>query len=254
MPIPKARLMSGIIAVLIAGLMFSVAYLNHRVTVLENQPGIEAIITKAIAEARANDARREAQKRLMALRDDAKLAPESSEGRLLYGAEDAKVTISVFTDIECPYCRKMHGEVKRVVDSSQGVINWRVIHFPLNKHNPTAAAEAQALECVKDSYGNRTAWAFLDAMIADTEGNGRGIADLPGYVREMGLSGSVISSCLQSDANKAKINSDFQLGLDAGITGTPAMLVKVNDSGRSILVKGMQNAESIAAEIQKIIR
>ncbi|MAY37876.1 DsbA family protein [Spongiibacter sp.] len=249
-----SRFILGAIFTAIAVLLFSVAHLNSRLDLLESQPSIEMIVAQAVSDARANDARREARDRLSALRESAKLAPEFNEDGLLYGSPSARFTISVFTDIECPYCRKMHPEVKRVVDSSDGVINWKILHFPLNKHNPVAAVEAQALECVKDSYGNRTAWAFLDAMIADTGGNGRGIEDLPGYARKMGLSGAVISSCLQSDANKARINADFELGLSSGVTGTPAMLITSNDSGRSVLVKGLQNAESIAAEIQKFIR
>ncbi len=244
--------------VLLGTQLFSVAYLSDRISNVENrpsveQPNIEELVQSALVKARANEAQQKAQLKLQTLRQNAKLAPEYSDDGLIYGPADAKYSISVFTDIECPYCRKMHGEVKRVVDSSDGAVNWKVIHFPLRRHNPAAAIQAQTLECVKDSYGNRTAWAFLDAMIAETEGNGKGIADLPEFGGDMGLSRSLISNCLISDDNKGKINADYQRGLDAGITGTPAMMITNNETGRSSLVKGLQDSPAIALEIQKLL-
>ncbi|WP_269621443.1 DsbA family protein [Zhongshania sp. BJYM1] len=231
-----------------------VYFQNGRILALEQAPSMEETIRSAITQARKDEYRQRAKDRLSGLRDAAKSAPEYSEDGLLYGPADARFSIAVFTDIECPYCRQMHGEVKRVVDSSNDNVNWKIIHFPLSIHNPAAAIEAQVLECVKESYGNRTAWAFLDAMIAGTAGNGKGIENLPEFGSAMGLSSQVIKNCLASDSNKEKINSDFQRGVVAGITGTPAMLITDNSSGKSSLVRQMQNAQSIAQEIQKLIQ
>tara|TARA_R110001592_G_scaffold221139_2_gene475810 strand:- start:17958 stop:18680 length:723 start_codon:yes stop_codon:yes gene_type:complete len=239
--------------VLLGTQVFSVAYLSDRLAKLESQPSIDDAVKAAVVQAQKDSDTRRSQLKLADLRESAKNAPEYNDEGLLYGHPDARFSISVFTDIECPYCRQMHGELKRVVESSNGAVNWKIIHFPLGIHNPAAAIEAQALECVKESYGNRTAWAFLDAMIEDTQGNGKGIDNLPDFGREMGLSGSAIQNCLNSDAHKDTINAGYQRGVNAGITGTPAMIINDNSTGRSSLVKQMQNAQTIVQEIQKLL-
>lgn len=81
-----------------------------------------------------------------------------------YGSKSARFTLQMFSDVECPFCRKMYFDVKKVVDHSQGIINWEYKHFPLSMHNP-AAIEAKALECIASEQGVTKAWVALDQFI-----------------------------------------------------------------------------------------
>jgi protein-disulfide isomerase len=156
-------------------------------------------------------------KSLLSLKDQYQLAPaETVDNSLLYGDSNARITIKEYGDVECPYYRKMHAEVKRIVDHSEGVINWEFKHFPLAGHNPAAALEAQAIECVKEAYG--------------------------------------ISNCLASDDHKDTINNDYAEGRNSGVSATPALVIVDNKTNKEYLIKGFKTSEMLLQAIQKIVQ
>lgn len=180
-------------------------------------------------------------------------APEAPEGRLIYGNLNARLTMQEFSDIECPFCRKMHGGLKSVVDSSRGVVNWEYKHFPLSGHNPAAAMQAKAVECVRESYGNQVAWAALDQFFDQTRSNGQGVGDLPTFAKTMGLSGKAMELCLGSDAHEDKISQDYREGSQLGFSATPALRIVDHKTGRDYLIKGYKTPEQLAQALQQIL-
>ena len=180
-------------------------------------------------------------------------SPRVPEDRLVYGSLNARLTMQEFSDIECPFCRKMHGGLKSVVDNSQGVVNWEFKHFPLSGHNPAAAMQAKAVECVRESYGNRVAWAALDQFFEKTRSNGQGVGDLPTFARSMGLSGKAMELCLASDAHEDRISQDYREGSQMGITGTPALRILDHKTGRDYLIKGYKTPEQLTQALQQIL-
>lgn len=198
--------------------------------------------------------KRKAQELLSSLESQFQLASPNTPGnRLIYGESNARITLQEFGDIECPYCRRMHSGIKQVVDHSQGVINWEFKHFPLSGHNPVAAIESQAIECVKEAYDNRIAWIALERFMTDTKGNGKGLGSIPEYVRSFGLNGSLISNCLASDNHKGKINQDYEDGRRIGVTAAPAIRIQDNQLGREYLLKGYKTSEQLLQAVQQIL-
>lgn len=51
--------------------------------------------------------------------------------RNLYGSPRADITIVEFSDVECPFCARVHPTIERLVDESDGQINWEYRHLPL---------------------------------------------------------------------------------------------------------------------------
>ena len=197
---------------------------------------------------------RRAQDKFQTLIADYEMAsPRVPEDRLVYGSLNARLTMQEFSDIECPFCRKMHGGLKSVVDNSQGVVNWEYKHFPLSGHNPAAAMQAKAVECVRESYGNRVAWAALDQFFEKTRSNGQGVGDLPTFARSMGLSGKAMELCLASDAHEDRISQDYREGSQMGITGTPALRILDHKTGRDYLIKGYKTPEQLTQALQQIL-
>ena len=199
--------------------------------------------------------KQKARERLANLQREYNLASvDNLNNRLIYGKSNARITLQGFSDIECPYCRKMHTDLKQVIDHSEGVINWEFKHFPLAGHNPAAAVEAQAIECIKESYGNRVAWIAIEQFIAETEGNGKGMKDMTAVLRANGLNGSLINNCLASNDHKDTINNNYEDGRNAGVTATPAVLIVDNKTGKEYLLKGYKTSEMILQAIQKIVQ
>lgn len=182
------------------------------------------------------------------------MAQESTlHNRLFYGAPDAPIVIQEYADIECPFCRQMHSGLKQVVDHSQGIISWEFKHFPLSNHNPSAAIEAQAIECIKAQYGNRTAWVALEKFMVETQGNGKGLVSIDAVVKSIGLNGSLITSCLKSNDHKNTVNKDYQDGLDIGIKATPAVRILNKNTGESKLVRGYKTPEKILQAVRGLL-
>jgi len=172
---------------------------------------------------------------------------------LIYGNLDARISMVMFGDIECPFCKKLHPELKQIVDNSKGVINWHYKHFPLSRHNPAAALSAQAVECILETHDNQSAWIALTEFIQSTQGNGRGIENIIELSRSFGLNGSLIKFCLNSDAHKNKINDDYAYGRSLNVTSTPSIQIIDNQTNHSLFLKGYLPAEAILEKIHDIV-
>jgi len=82
------------------------------------------------------------------------------EDALLVGKPSAKTMVIVFTDPECPYCKKMHHEIKEVVRRDPQIA-FLVKLFPLKMH-PNAYTVAKSIVCnrslamLEESYAGRS--------------------------------------------------------------------------------------------------
>ena len=190
---------------------------------------------------------------LSSLLNEYSQANESARS-MTYGNGSARFTLQMYSDIECPYCRKMFFDVKKVVDFSEGVINWEYKHFPLQIHNPAAATEAQAIECIAEEQGMGKAWVALEQFVKTTQGNGKGLnQEIPEFVRSFGLNGSLLQNCLLTDEPKQRVNNDYSEGKQLGISATPAILLKDNKYGKDYLIKGFKTSEQLLQAINSIM-
>ncbi len=67
------------------------------------------------------------------------------EDALLLGKADARTKVTVFTDPQCPYCKKLHAELKEVVKRDPDIAFYIKL-FPLKSH-PDAYRIAQSIVC-----------------------------------------------------------------------------------------------------------
>lgn len=240
----------------IAGLLIiqaaSVGYLTFKIETLKGTP--EPIRREALANGGSTGKSVSPPDSTVPNRDT-NLAPRiATNGRVTYGAPTARLTIEAFTDLECPLCKKMHPEIRAVVENSDGVVNWQIRHFPLEKHGQAALDAANLVECVATSYGNRQAWGILEAIYDRSAGGGAGVDDLITLSRNHAVSGRMAETCLESGANNEKILSDIHTGQALGITGTPSVLIRDSKTGRTGLLRGYKSREQLAAAIQRLLQ
>lgn len=66
---------------------------------------------------------------------------------LVMGPKNAKKKIAVFTDPECPYCRKLHEEIKKVLEQRKDVAFYIFLRpLPMHKDAPK---KVEAILCTK---------------------------------------------------------------------------------------------------------
>jgi len=218
----------------------------------EERLRIKELVDESLKEKELANKRNASKQKLAKLEIAHSLAKKDAK-RLVYGNPEARISLKMYGDIECPFCRKIHRELKKIVDNSQGVINWEYKHFPLSMHNPSAAINAQAIECIAETHDNQKAWIALTQFIEGTQGNGRGIDDIPEFVRSFGLNGSMVSNCLKSDSHKQKINQDYAEGRSLRVTRTPAIQIVDRVTSNTVMTEGYLKAEAILEKVQRLI-
>ncbi len=170
----------------------------------------------------------------------------------LYGNPDACFTLVEFSDFECPFCKSFHQTLKRLVDSSEGLVNWQFTSLPL--HNPTSQQEAEAAECVAEVKGNPGFWVFANEVFTHTRSNGGGVPDMESLLRTTGVNVALHQECLRTGKVKVVIDKAMQEARALGVDGTPATLVIDHLSGKKQIVSGAQPPQVIAAVIQKMMQ
>lgn len=175
-------------------------------------------------------------------------------GNHIYGEEDARFTLVGFSDMECPFCKRFHAVPKEVVDASKGRVNWEWKHLPLPSHNPVAAVEAQASECVAELMGNRAFWVFIHQVFDETKGNGQGAGDLISLASNIGVDPDQFAGCMKDGRHAEKVSEDLQLATQMNVNSTPVTFVVDNHTGKQVMLRGLRNPESIATTIQRLLK
>jgi thiol:disulfide interchange protein DsbC len=130
---------------------------------------------------------------------------------IVFSPKKPRHTLTVFTDIDCGYCRKLHAEMPEL--NSLGV-KVRYMMFPRSGPNTPSFQKAVNVWCAKDQQVSMTKAKAGESI---PESN----CDNP-------------------------IGSQFNLGQQLGVTGTPALLL---DDGT--LIPGYRPAKDLAAMLDE---
>ncbi len=74
----------------------------------------------------------------------------------------APAVIVEYSDIDCPYCKKLHPTLQALVD--EGKIAWVYRHSPIPQLHPFAHTKAVATECVYEIAGQKAFWSYLNVL------------------------------------------------------------------------------------------
>ncbi len=200
------------------------------------------VIVEAIQRLRAQQKQAQEQTRREAA---GAVKPVDGEDHIL-GNPDAPVKLVEFSDFECPFCKRFHLTMKRLMneDREDGKVAWVYRHFPLDSLHSKARKEAQAAECANELGGNEAFWAYSDRLFEVTPSNNRlDLALLPRIAQKIGLDRAKFETCLKGDARGGKyaahIEADVQDAVASGGTGTPFSLV-IAPNGKIFPINGAQ--------------
>lgn len=83
------------------------------------------------------------------------------------GADNARITVIEYSDIDCPFCKKFHTSTSNMMADYADDVRWVFRHFPVDALHPRARAKAEAAECVGEIGGGEKYWEYLDLMLAE---------------------------------------------------------------------------------------
>ena len=153
-----------------------------------------------------------------------KVAQERLDDQPFYGAADAPVVITEFSDFTCVSCKSWHlsGVLHEIVDEYEGQVRVEWRDFPVITADSEHAAEAG--QCAHDQG---RFWDYLDRVYNEPGSafvNG-GEDDLVRYAGEIGLDMEAFNQCLDSGMHRATVNYDLEFALGQGFTGAPTFTV-----------------------------
>lgn len=157
-----------------------------------------------------------------------------TENRHLYGNPKASTIIVEFSDLECPFCARLHPILQEIVDTSGGRVAWEYRHYPIPTH-PNAYTAAMLAECVADKGGQDAFFAFIARVFAEVSSLSR--ETLARIATEFGLSEEEQTKCQTDEGIQARIAADMAAAAKEGARGTPYSVI-VKSSGEAIPVSG----------------
>jgi protein-disulfide isomerase len=138
------------------------------------------------------------------------------------GNKNAQLTWIEYSDLQCPFCKKIHPDLVRALDEYDGKLKWVYRHFPLSSIHPRAQKSAEAAECVASSAGDDAFWKFIDNVFSETAATD--VLEDAGLVKAAaaaGANGSKVQACITSGEMASKVQANYDSGSKSGITGTP---------------------------------
>ena len=139
-----------------------------------------------------------------------KMTPSAIE----FKAKNEKFVVTVFTDTDCGYCRKLHSEMQDYLDAG---ISIHYLAYPRGGENSQTFSTLESIWCSKDKQGAMT--------------------------KAKGGSDVSVAKC---DNNVA---AQYHLGQSFGISGTPAMVLPDGS-----LIPGYQPAAALAAALTQLAK
>lgn len=163
----------------------------------------------------------------------------SVEGRPFLGQEDAAVTVVEFTDYQCSFCRRYFLETaSQLLSQNVEKIKYVVLNFPLSSIHPQAQEAAEAAECASDQ---EKFWEYHDLLFENQ--SALDTASLKDYAADLSMDTEVFNTCLDSGAKTEQVQNDFQVGVSAGVQGTPTFAIN------NQLLVGAQPLDAFQARI-----
>ena len=151
--------------------------------------------------------RRDARLKLLAT------VPESQ--MVIFGAKEARHTITVFTDVDCQYCRKLHSQI---ADYNRLGIRVRYLFYPRSGPNTESWTKAIQVWCSADRNSALTQAKLGEALKT------KPCADSP-------------------------VARHYDLGQKFEVAGTPAIIL-----GNGAMLPGYESPEMIAQEVRTLDR
>jgi protein-disulfide isomerase len=163
------------------------------------------------------------------------IEPVTNKDRIKGNLDTAKVAIVEFSDLECPYCQRIHPILNEIRNNYTNDVVWVYRHFPLESIHPRARPAAHASECVLELGDNDMFWKFIDTIFApEADSSILAEASLANVVTSLGIDSAQFTSCQNSGKHNELINAHIVDSQAAGAKGTPDVTVINLKTGEAV--------------------
>jgi protein-disulfide isomerase len=157
------------------------------------------------------------------------------------GASDARVTVVIFSDFQCPFCVRVQATLDELQNAYKGDVRIVAKHNPLAFHaNAMIAARAAEAAGKQGKF-----WEMHDELYANSKALAQ--SDLEGYAKKLKLDVAAFRRDMDAKDVQDRIDAHIAQARLLGATGTPSFFV----NGRSVV--GAQPLASFKAIVDEEI-
>jgi len=138
------------------------------------------------------------------------------------GPKDALVTMVVFSDFQCPFCKRVEDTLKQVADAYGNDVRFVWKDNPLPFH-PRAKPSATLARYAYKQKGDKGFWEAHDALFASNPKLED--EDLKGIAEKIGLNWDDVKKAIDSNKFGDRFDSSVDLASDLQARGTPHFFI-----------------------------
>lgn len=155
--------------------------------------------------------------------------PKVTDDDHILGEKNAPITFVLYSDTECPFCKKFHFTMQRVIAEYGDKVAWVYRHAPIDELHKKARMEAEATECAADLGGNKKFWEYINRLMEITPSNdGLDESKLSEIAAYVGIDVNKFNECVASEKYKEKVETQLNESIAAGMQGTPYSIIVLN--------------------------
>jgi protein-disulfide isomerase len=141
------------------------------------------------------------------------------------GPRDAPVTVVLFSDLECPFCKRVEPTLEALERAFPGKVRVAWKNFPLEAHEKARpAAYAAHAAGLQGKF-----WQMHDKLLENQ--GALEAANLEKYAQELGLDLARWKAALASPEVVQLVEADLKQGQALGVSGTPSIFI----NGRKVV-------------------
>jgi protein-disulfide isomerase len=153
------------------------------------------------------------------------LAPaKTSAGRVL-GNPDAPVTIDIYSDFQCPICRRADLTIQALAPKYIDTGKVKVVYHNFAFIGNESVRAAEAAECANDQG---KFWQYATYLFDHQTGENVGAfsdANLKRFAQDLQLDTTSFNSCFDSNKYASLIQEELKQGQALGIQATPSFFI-----------------------------
>ncbi|MEZ7821261.1 MAG: thioredoxin domain-containing protein [Patescibacteria group bacterium] len=145
-----------------------------------------------------------------------------------FGNPDAKISVIMFIDFDCPYCLQEYSVIRNIMTKYKDIGYFEFRNMPLETLHPNAGILANASMCA-NSQGKF--WEMFDKMFLSHSSRQEIIDEsdfikaVYNYGKDIGLNMDDFSKCYDENRFNNIIDKDFVDGISYGVNSTPTFFI-----------------------------
>lgn len=170
------------------------------------------------------------------------------------GNPDAPITITEYSDFQCPYCRLFYQGTESALEKQ--FVETGQVYFVYKSMGKFIGSESKAAAEAAYCAGDQGKfWQMHDILFSNQTGENVGAFSknrLDAFVDKIGLDRNAYDSCFSSGKYSSRADQDQKDATASGVRATPSFVLsyEVNGEKKERLIEGAQDIDVFSQEIQ----